>query len=392
MALKYISNQAAKNKKSIHHKGITVVVLCVILVGFIVAGCSHSEATDDRQQGTAQIENVILVTVDGLRWQELFSGADSLLIGHEDYVRNADQLSVDFWHDDPLVRRELLLPFFWNTISEQGQIYGNRWLNNNMDLTNEYRFSYPGYSELLVGYADPEMDSNAKRWNPNTTVLEFIHNQPGFEGRVAAFASWDVFPWIINSERSGIPVHAGFEPVPGDDLTDRQKLLNEMLSQIPRPWNSVRHNAFTFHYAMEHLKTEQPRLLYIAFDETDEFAHSGNFQEYLYSARQFDAFVEELWVTLQNNEHYKDKTALVVATDHGRGTEPLDHWRHHGANIDGAEEVWMAAMGPGIPALGEVSEPMQLYQNQIAATVAALLGVVYESELPVGESVDLKMD
>lgn len=342
----------------------------------------HSEANNN-------IEHVVLITIDGLRWQELFYGADSLLIGHEDYVRNAEQLREDFWHDNSVERRKKLLPFFWNTIAVDGQIYGNRKLGNNMDLTNEYRFSYPGYSELLVGYADPNMDSNAKRWNPNVTVLEFIHNQPGFEGRVAAFASWDVFPWIINSERSGIPVNAGFDPFEGENLSDRQLLLNDMLRQIPRPWSSVRHNAFTFHYAMEYLKQNHPRLIYLAFDETDEFAHSGNFQDYLYSARQFDAFVEEFWLTLQNDERFRDKTALVIATDHGRGTDPLDHWRHHGANIDGAEEVWMAVMAPGIPALGEVSEPMQLYQNQIAATVAALLGITYESDLPIGSKLDL---
>lgn len=389
MMLKYIPNQVAQIKKSYPCKGSPLIILCVILAGIIVAGCGQPEATNYHQQETGQIEHVILITVDGLRWQELFSGADSLLIGHEDYVRNVDQLSDVFWHDDAIVRRALLLPFFWNTIAEQGQIYGNRWLNNNMNLTNKYRFSYPGYSELLVGYADPKMDSNAKQWNPNTTVLEFIHNQPGFEGRVAAFTSWDVFPWIINSERSGIPVNAGFEPYDGESLSERQQLLNEILPQIPRPWSSVRHNAFTFHYAMEHLQNNHPRLLYIAFDETDEFAHSGNFQEYLYSSRQFDRFVEELWNFIQNDDRYKDKTALVIATDHGRGTEPLDHWRHHGASIEGAEEVWMAVLGPGIPPLGEVSEPMQLYQNQIAKTVAYLLGIEYKSDLPIGETIDL---
>jgi arylsulfatase A-like enzyme len=285
-----------------------------------------------------------------------------------------------------------MLPFMWSVIAEQGQIYGNRNLGNRMDLTNEYRFSYPGYSELLVGYADSEINSNAKNPNPNTTVLEFIHNQPGFAGRVAAFASWDVFPYIINSDRSGIPVNAGFDYLAETDLTDREKFLNEMLPQIPRPWNTVRHNAFTFHYAMEYLKKENPRLVYVAFDETDEFAHSGNYEGYLNSARQFDAFVEEFWDRVQSDPAYRDKTTLLIATDHGRGTEPLDTWRHHSANIDGAEEVWMAVLGPDTPALGEVEESMQLYQNQIASTITALLGLEYKSELTVGDVIETIME
>ena len=75
-------------------------------------------------------------------------------------------------------------------------------------ILNGKKFSYPGYSELLVGFHDPRIDSNAKRPNPNSTVLEFVNRQPAMRGRVAAFGSWDVFPYIVNEERSGILVNA----------------------------------------------------------------------------------------------------------------------------------------------------------------------------------------
>jgi predicted AlkP superfamily pyrophosphatase or phosphodiesterase len=238
---------------------------------------------------------------------------------------------------------------------------------------------------LLAGYADPDVNSNSREWNQNLTVLEFVTNQAGFEGKVAAFASWDVFPYIINSDRSGIPVNAGFEPVEGPGLTEREVLLNEMISQIPRPWQTVRHNAFTFHYAMEFLQKHQPRLLYLAFDETDEFAHSGDYENYLYSARQVDSFIAELWDYVQSDPAYMGKTTFLIATDHGRGTEPIDQWRHHGANIVGAEEVWLAVIGPDTSAGGEMMVSQQLYQNQIAATIAAFLGLDFTSDVQTGE-------
>ncbi|TVQ04546.1 MAG: phosphoglyceromutase [Balneolaceae bacterium] len=339
-------------------------------------------------QNPLKTENVFLITLDGLRWQELYTGADEKLISHEDYVRNSEDLTEAFWDDDPDVRKQLLMPFFWSVIVEKGQLYGNRAFGNRVDVANGLNFSYPGYSEILVGYVDEEINSNARIPNPNTTVLEFVNNQPGFRGKVAAFGSWDVFPYIINSERSGIPVNAGFDPVEGDDLTDREVFLNKLLHQIPSPWGTVRLDAFTHHYAVEHIRKHEPRLVYIAYGETDDFAHDGNYQAYLYSARQTDAFIRELWEMVQSHPVYKDKTTLIITTDHGRGTDPIDHWRHHGSRIEGSEEIWIAVIGPDSPATGIVKEPMQLYQKQVAKTVARFLGLEYVNQKPVGPVIE----
>lgn len=336
-------------------------------------------------QQALETDNVILITLDGFRWQELFTGADPLLIEHEDYVSNSATLKKKFWAEDEVERRHRLMPFFWDTIASKGQLYGNRTLGCAANVTNNEWFSYPGYSEILVGYVDPNITSNDKIPNANKTVLEYVNNLPDFAGRVAAFGSWDVFPYIINESRSGVPVNAGFESASGENLTEREQFLNELQQQIPSPWGTVRLDAFTHHYMMEYVKKNHPRLVYISYGETDDFAHDGAYDAYLNSARQTDAFIEDLWGYLQQDDFYRGNTTLVITTDHGRGTEPLDTWKGHGTDIKGADEIWVAVLGPDTPALGEVAENCQLYQHQVAKTVAAFLGVDYTNTKPVGD-------
>lgn len=321
-------------------------------------------------------ENIFIITLDGFRWQELFGGADSALVENKKYVKDTLALKKSFWAPTADERRKILLPFFWSTIASQGQLYGNRNFGNNVNCSNKMWFSYPGYNEILSGAADDErINSNDKINNPNVTVLEHFNNTPALKGKVAAFGSWDVFPFIINEERSGIPVNGGYENVSGESLTEREKLLNELQNSLPKLWGSVRLDGFTHYLALEYLKKNTPRVMFIGYGETDDFAHGGKYDEYLRSAKQTDAFIRELWQWAQSHPKYKGKTTFLITTDHGRGTEPLDTWRSHGSEYNGTDQIWFAVIGPDTPATGEVKEPGQYYQNQLAKTAASLLGV-----------------
>jgi len=81
---------------------------------------------------------------------------------------------------------------------------------------------------------------------------------------------------------------------------------------------------------------------------------------------------------------YKNKTTIIITTDHGRGHETIDAWKNHGSSVTGAEHVWVAVLGPDTPPRDKVlnSEPMM--SSQIAATIAAFLGFEYSNEQPVG--------
>ncbi|SHI64107.1 phosphoglycerate mutase [Arenibacter nanhaiticus] len=325
----------------------------------------------------AQTDNspkVVLITLDGLRWQELFSGADPLLVANKKYVGDTTELKSLFWRETAEERRASLMPFFWNEVVKMGQLHGNRNQGSKVDLTNKMWFSYPGYNEILTGAADDvNITSNNKVNNPNKTILELVNNLPEYKGKVAAFGSWDVFPFIINKERSGIPVNAGFDVAQGDDLTEREQFLNKLQQQLPSPWGSVRLDAFTHHFALEHMKKKHPKLLFISYGETDDFAHDGDYDAYLKAAHNTDGLIKELWQYTQADPFYKDNTTFIITTDHGRGTDPLDTWKGHGSSIKGAGEVWMVAFGKGVKALGELKENGQLFTTQIAPTIIKVL-------------------
>lgn len=331
-------------------------------------------------------ENIIVVTLDGFRWQELFGGADSLLINDSLYVHNRKALKEKFWANTAGERREKLLPFFWNTIGKKGQLYGNRWYGNKVNNANKYWFSYPGYNEIFTGYPDDSVNSNDKILNRNENVLEFINRQKGFTGKVAAFTSWDTFDAILNEKRSGILVSSGFDKT--NISTPEMQLLDKMQTLSPQPLgDGVRPDFLTYILAKEYLEKFSPKVLYIAFDETDDYAHEGKYDQYLYSGYMTDKWIGDLWDYLQGQTQYKDKTTLIITTDHGRGDKIKKEWTSHGTRIADAGEMWLAIIGPDSEPVGEVKTTGQLYQRQVATTLASLLGFQFNPGHPVMEPV-----
>ncbi|MEL6357532.1 MAG: alkaline phosphatase family protein, partial [Bacteroidota bacterium] len=320
-----------------------------------------------------------IITMDGLRWQELFGGAVDSMISNPQLTKDQSRMEEQYLAKTKEERREKLMPFFWETIAKQGRVYGNRWVGNKVNCSNIFWFSYPGYNEILTGYSDPRIRSNAKEWNPNQTVLEWLHEKPAFAGRVAAFGSWDVFDWIVNEERSGIPVNSGYNTAEGDDLSYFEVYLNKLQEQAPVLWGSVRPDFFTHNFMLEYLKREHPRVVYISYGETDDFAHDGSYNRYLDAAHATDKMWQELWKFLQKDPVYQGKTSLIITTDHGRGDSPMEQWKSHGKIYRGSDAIWIAVIGPDTPAAGIVTTEQQLYQNQVAKTAAALLGYDYEN-------------
>lgn len=344
----------------------------LITLSFI-CGCLLSFA----QQKT---ENVVIVTLDGFRWQEVFTGADEILINRIDYSHDTADLKQKFWASTAEERRMKLLPFIWSTVATQGQLHGNRNYESNANVLNPYQFSYPGYNEIFTGYPDTAVNSNDKILNKNENVLEFINQQKGYKGNVAAFTTWDCFPYILNAQRSGIYVNSDVDSFKFS--SPEFQMLNDFQFLSAKPIG-VRLDVITYMAAKQYVKEFKPKVLYIAFDETDDFAHGGMYDQYLLSAHAEDAMIKDLWNTIQSMPEYKDKTTLILTCDHGRGDSNKDDWRHHGSKIAESGQIWMAFLGKGVPAKGEVKQKEQIYQAQLAQTIASLLGFNFVPRHPI---------
>jgi hypothetical protein len=332
---------------------------------------------------TPKTRNVLLIVSDGLRWQEVFTGADAQLLNEKNggiWDKEQD-LRREFWRADPNERRKALLPFLWSTVVARGQIFGNQNKGSIARVTNGMAFSYPGYNEMLSGRPDPQINSNEFGPNPNSTVFEWLNGLPELRGQVSVYATWETFKDIFNVARSKLPLHVGWDPPYHGQLSPRQELLTQLYQSTSRLDNEDVYDAFMQIPLLDSFREQQPRVLFVGYGETDDWAHAGRYDLVLHAAHSFDHYVEQLWNTLQALPAYRDQTTFIITTDHGRGSG-LTEWKEHGVEEKGSENIWLAVIGPDTKPLGERSHTAEIHQAQIAATVAALLGKDYRHSVP----------
>jgi len=328
-------------------------------------------------------QNVVLIVSDGLRWQEIFTGADGSLLNDKEGGSwlGTDELRKRYWRESAEARREALFPFLWGTVAKQGQIFGNQLKGSVAHVTNGKAFSYPGYNEMSTGYPNDAIDSNEFGPNPNATVFEWLNKFDDFRGKVAIFGTWNVYDNIFNKSRSGLVMQTGWTLAQKAHETPREALLRELYATTTRFDDEDTYNSFLQIPLLDYVKTAHPRVLFVGYGETDNWAHQGRYDLVLESAHGMDHFVQQLWDTMQAMPEYRGTTTFIITTDHGRGSGPTE-WKEHGVEEKGSENVWIAVMGPDTSARGERAHGAPVAQAQIAATLAAFVGKDYPHDVP----------
>lgn len=333
-------------------------------------------------------QSVVVVMIDGVRWQEVFRGADPDIAANEKYMDSPWAADVRAQFLNVADRSKALMPFLNGVIASNGALIGNRDQGSCAEVANDYWFSYPGYSEALTGVADPRINSNDFGPNPNVTFLEWLNSKPAFAGKVRVVASWDAIDRIVNSGRSKIPTNVA--EMPSGRSSPTMTLLDRLISNTPNPWKSNRFDSFTHEIALEALRTDKPRVLFIQYAQPDDFGHEGDYPQYLLSIYRADRFLQELWASLQSDRQYTGRTTLLVSPDHGRGSKPDDSWRGHASakamktaalrernpnGIVGSNEIWIGAIGLHIhPATRSAQSRGCAHLSQVAATALLALG------------------
>ena len=347
-----------------------------ILVFYLLVSTSFIHPPQKMQEivsTSAASENLFIIITDGFRWQEIFSDADSVLINDENFTPDTATLKAMYWASDPSDRRKKLMPFLWNVIARKGQLFGNRDLNNKVNVSNVYSLSYPGYNELFTGTTDISISGNSKKYNKNINVLEYLDDKEEFEGKIAVFSSWEVFPYILNKNRNGLMMNSGYEQIQCDTPNTTLNMINSVQEKGIGNKTATRYDMLTYSTAKEYIKDHKPRIVVIGLGETDDFAHQKRYDLYLQQANQVDKMIGELWNLVQTTPGYKNNTNFIITTDHGRGNSSK-HWSGHGFFVNGSSQTWLAMIGPHIDPLGERKDNEQLYTKQFATTIAKLTG------------------
>lgn len=345
------------------------MLLGATLLGGLAASCTAPEPVE---------RNLILVTLDGVRIQELFAGMDPVIANAPEPQSGIYEIDVTrsrYWRESAAGRRESLMPFFWKALVPAGMVLGNPALGSPVTVRNTQWFSYPGYSEILTGEAQPEIQSNDFVRYPHETVLDYVQRKLELgPPQVAQFGSWDGFKYAASRQDGTFFMNGAYDPVPPPLGTPEMDTLAGLRKEVMQLWEESSNDVLTYRLALAYLKEHQPRVLWLGLGQSDDWAHARRYDRLLDYLHLADQMIEELWTTLQSLPRYRGRTTLIVTTDHGRGRLPAD-WSEHDVGIEGSQDIWIAVIGPDTPARGEVAGQAGVTQSDIAATMLQYLGL-----------------
>lgn len=282
------------------------------VLGLALLSACGPRAVDEYRPDEPTDYNVVLVTFDGVRWQELFGGADPLLTPSP----------------------EVLFPQFWEKVAPRGVMYGDPAAHSQMQVATAANASLPGYMSI---YAETEQDclTNACPRIRVRTFVDRLHDELGLKKEdVAVFATWWKLRLAVSSRDDVALVRASVhEPGRG-------------LGQPPRgePDLAYDFDRGTALDAPRYLSDSEPRFLHVAMLDSDRFGHQNQYQRYARVLRAYDRLLVELVERLDDAGAYGRKTALIVTTDHGRGL--WDQWQDHGPQVPASADVWAFVMLP----------------------------------------------
>lgn len=304
---------------------------------------------------------------------------DPSLVGRPDDsgIYDEEVTRARYWRETPEERREALMPRFWKTLAPMGVVLGNKAKGSRVTVRNEHWFSYPGYSEILTGRPQPDVKSNDIVRYSHLTVLEHARRKLGLGRKdVAQIGSWDGFEAAAASRDDAFFMTGAYDFVSPELSTPSMDRIAGLRKRVMQLWEESSNDVLTFELAREYLVEHRPRVMWLGLGQSDDWAHARRYDRLLDYLHLADELLMEIWETVQSLETYRDRTTLILTTDHGRGVTPRD-WAEHDFGIEGCQDIWVAVIGPETPDRGEMSDTVPVHQSDVAATLLQLLGLDY---------------
>jgi hypothetical protein len=329
-------------------------------------------------------ENVILVTLDGVRTEEIFGGLqDDIANQSAKQVYSEIEYSRERYDAETAAeRRALLMPFFWGELAAGGMLFGNTSRDSHMLVENPVKWSSPGYAEMLTGGPQVDVKDNSFVRYPHVTVLEFVADTLQLDqSQVAQIGSWSGFPYLAARSPDVFVMNGGYDAFPAAFSSPAIDELVTLRRDVMELWEESSNDGMTYRIARTYLFEHRPRLMWLGLTQSDDWAHADRYDRLLDYLHLADSWLRDLWTSLQADSHYRNRTTLIITTDHGRGRTPAD-WAEHDQTIPGSESVWLAIIGPDTPAMGDRVPPGSVHQGAVAATILRLFGLDPEALSP----------
>lgn len=321
------------------------------MLALLLAACGETPSEVSNGLDAPTPYNVVLVTLDGVRWQELFGGTDPLLTAHPAPIFNG----------------------FWSAIAPRGQVYGNQRANSRMRVTNIANASLPGYTSIYA-LRNPGCVTNFCGKVKVPTFVDRLKDELGVpKSGIAVFASWSKMKLAVTSRDDVAVVEIG----PGAPHDDERDFRHPEGFELPAEKDRVlEFDRLTAPKAFAYLERERPRYLHIAMLDSDRFAHQKRYGKYVETLEAYDRMLVELVTRLDALGEYGRNTALIITTDHGRGI--WGEWGEHGPHVPASARVWAFVMLPPNAASEltlEASGARDFSHDDIRLTTEALLGL-----------------
>lgn len=323
--------------------------------------------------GSAPTKNVIFLTFDGVRFQDVYRGITKPWVAKEK-------------------RGTKLFTRLLNRV-KRGQAYsfGDPHDGERMWIGDTAALSLPGYQAMMSGQFERECTENDCGNTRHETFFDTLINQGFQKKELAVFSSWDQIGNAIESVPGRITRNIYDEAFTDEEATPEEAawlsgLVQAYQTDKPTKWGGSRFDKYTWELGNYYLKKHRPRALYLSFIESDEQGHQKDYRAYLATLRYYDEKIEELVNTLANLGEYGANTSIVISTDHGR--DPWFLWNGHSKIL--ANRIF-AFVIPSANELrsGRISKrKAKNYSHlELRPTLEALMGVkVPASDLRCGRS------
>ncbi len=295
---------------------------------------SPARGLDTESWGTT----VVVIALDGARWQEIFRGVDPMLA--KSYGLAPSELL-----DAPA-----LLPNLAALVEGYGAALGAPEVGGEIRASGPNFISLPGYSEILSGRGPSGCKDNGCAGPSEPTVIDDLTAQHGCSPRaVAVVTSWPDIGRVAAQRAECATIssgrHGGFHLEHFRTEGAAAARFDADARTDPFPGHGdFRPDHRTASQALRFLERYEPRFVFVGLGETDEYGHRADYRGYLDALKEADRWIGAFARALSRMALRGRRTALFVTTDHGRA----DSFVNHGAEYPESARVWLVAAGTEI--------------------------------------------